>query len=44
MWPERPDNTAGQADACRRMMEALTFYYPDNIDLLERAGVNIKAF
>ncbi|ECT4025481.1 cobyrinic acid a,c-diamide synthase, partial [Salmonella enterica subsp. enterica serovar 4,[5],12:i:-] len=45
MWPERPDNTAGAGlTLALADDEAFNFYYPDNIDLLERAGVNIVRF
>ncbi|ELV2953616.1 cobyrinate a,c-diamide synthase [Salmonella enterica] len=45
MWPERPDNTAGAGlTLALADDEAFNYYYPDNIDLLERAGVNIVRF
>lgn len=45
MWPERPDNTAGAGlTLALADDEAFNFYYPDNIDFLERAGVNIVRF
>ncbi|SQI23079.1 cobyrinic acid A,C-diamide synthase [Salmonella enterica subsp. arizonae] len=45
IWPERPGQTAGAGlTLALADDEAFNFYYPDNIDLLERTGVEIVRF